>query len=683
MQETAASLDVLRVAAVAGPCSPADLAALTGRSDQEMRQVIAELVRSGEIDERTTAVRFRDPAHRDAIYAELPAPVRASLHHSVGRRLAAQGGPATAVAEHLDSGGGVGEREVVVWLQRAASEVALSDPERAIAYLDRALGRLGPLAHERAWLLAEKVRLLLWVGRIEEAERAANAGLALDPGPATAARLQAGLGEALLLRGRPARALAHLEAALALGGWDADDGGQPTPTADDRRTYARCLAMSASARLWTFDLVRAEDEARRTLDAGARAGDAVACTTALNVRCRLAAFRLELNRAVAFGEEAVRQAGDLPAALRTGPHLYLGLALANADEPGRARELLERGRALCEQLGASWAAPSYANALALSGFFTGDWDRVLDEATTADRLGARTGVQLCSPQIHAICGLIGYHRGDDKAARAAADRAEVELAAPGGDRAGLPYAMWLRALLAEMDGQSETALKLLDAADTGAVSFGVPLVTLWFAPDLVRLALEVGESAVAHRVTERLCGQAPGAGTRSARAVAALCRGQVERDPAALAEAAVGLHAAGRLLDAGRAWEAAGTTYLDTKRSRTQGIRALRGALRAYQQLGAEWHSRRVRAALRAAGARVGATRPRAVPADGTLLTPAEAAVAALVAEGLANAEIAAQLFISKRTVESHVSRIYTKLGITSRVGIARQVVSASGRRDT
>ena len=61
---------------------------------------------------------------------------------------------------------------------------------------------------------------------------------------------------------------------------------------------------------------------------------------------------------------------------------------------------------------------------------------------------------------------------------------------------------------------------------------------------------------------------------------------------------------------------------------------------------------------------------PQTIGSDG-LLTPREHEVSALVAEGLSNAAIAGQLFVSERTVESHVSRIMLKLGVESRVEVA------------
>jgi DNA-binding CsgD family transcriptional regulator len=55
-------------------------------------------------------------------------------------------------------------------------------------------------------------------------------------------------------------------------------------------------------------------------------------------------------------------------------------------------------------------------------------------------------------------------------------------------------------------------------------------------------------------------------------------------------------------------------------------------------------------------------------------LTPTERDVARLVAEGLANNDIAARLFISRRTVQTHLTHVYAKLGINSRVQLAQEV---------
>ncbi|HET9507537.1 MAG TPA: helix-turn-helix transcriptional regulator, partial [Gaiellaceae bacterium] len=95
------------------------------------------------------------------------------------------------------------------------------------------------------------------------------------------------------------------------------------------------------------------------------------------------------------------------------------------------------------------------------------------------------------------------------------------------------------------------------------------------------------------------------------------------------------------------------------KRSAREAIEA---ALAGFEAIGAAAWAERARAALGSIGGR---TR-----ADG--LTPAEPRVAALVAEGRTNREVAAALFLGERTVETHLTHVYAKLGIRSRTELAR-----------
>jgi DNA-binding CsgD family transcriptional regulator len=95
--------------------------------------------------------------------------------------------------------------------------------------------------------------------------------------------------------------------------------------------------------------------------------------------------------------------------------------------------------------------------------------------------------------------------------------------------------------------------------------------------------------------------------------------------------------------------------------------------------LGAAWDVRRADSRLRPLGIRRGSRGPRRRPATGWhALTPTELRVAHLVAEGRSNPDIAAELALSRRTVQSHVSHILAKLGGHSRVDIAREAVHHS-----
>jgi DNA-binding CsgD family transcriptional regulator len=100
----------------------------------------------------------------------------------------------------------------------------------------------------------------------------------------------------------------------------------------------------------------------------------------------------------------------------------------------------------------------------------------------------------------------------------------------------------------------------------------------------------------------------------------------------------------------------------------------LREAREAYGRLGAVWSARRASARLRPYGIRLSS---RGVRSCATLgwdsLSPTEVTIARLVAEGRSNPSIAAELLLSPRTVQTHVSNMLIKLGCPTRVGIARE----------
>jgi DNA-binding CsgD family transcriptional regulator len=103
-------------------------------------------------------------------------------------------------------------------------------------------------------------------------------------------------------------------------------------------------------------------------------------------------------------------------------------------------------------------------------------------------------------------------------------------------------------------------------------------------------------------------------------------------------------------------------------------------ALEYYDDLFAAQRGASARARLRALGARVGTRGPRRRPSTGwEALTGAEQRVALLVAERLSNPEIAERLFVSRRTVETHVSNALAKLGCVSRRELAATVRARSG----
>ena len=102
------------------------------------------------------------------------------------------------------------------------------------------------------------------------------------------------------------------------------------------------------------------------------------------------------------------------------------------------------------------------------------------------------------------------------------------------------------------------------------------------------------------------------------------------------------------------------------------GVDAFSRALELYAGAGATWDARRTRRRLHTLGVRRRVVSTRRPEQGWSAMTDSELAVARLVAEGLTNREVAERLFVSPHTVSGHLRNIFTKLGLKSRVDLAR-----------
>ena len=186
-----------------------------------------------------------------------------------------------------------------------------------------------------------------------------------------------------------------------------------------------------------------------------------------------------------------------------------------------------------------------------------------------------------------------------------------------------------------------------------------------WAPDLIEAYVRAGRPADADRVLAMLARQTDGSGTVCARTALARCRGLVEPDfvpgfTEALAldrERPMPFERARTLLGYGRRLHRAG--------QRAEARERLHEALAGFEHLGAKPWADQARNELRAAGGRLRARSDDATAA--TRLTAQEQRVAAAVARGASNRDIAAELFLAPKTVEFHLRQIYRKIGVGSR----------------
>jgi DNA-binding CsgD family transcriptional regulator len=305
--------------------------------------------------------------------------------------------------------------------------------------------------------------------------------------------------------------------------------------------------------------------------------------------------------------------------------------------------------------------------LAWVEFWGGRWELAADHAEAAYDIAIQYGLEV--PQDHLPIALVALHRGRLELAREHSTRA-LELAE---EQFALhpPQHLAILGLAALWDGDPAAAEEWLVKAETQAatLAWGEPSIR-WWSPDHVELLLELGRVDEAVRILDTWEEDARRLGRDWVLAHATRSRGLVAAagGSAALADSllvqAIALHE--RLGDPygrARALLALGVTRRRERQKRAA-EEALRAALAGFEQLGAAtW----VAKASEQIG-RIGGRRRE----EG--LTAAERRVAVLVAQGRTNREVAAALFLGERTVASHLTHIYAKLGVRSRTELARRL---------
>ena len=281
----------------------------------------------------------------------------------------------------------------------------------------------------------------------------------------------------------------------------------------------------------------------------------------------------------------------------------------------------------------------------------------IELATATGQRGPLAQALTLRARLDAACA-----RSDE--ARAAITQA-LAIAEPAGIEAIVTYAYAARGVLELGSARVEAALAALSEVEQLTERHGLeePTQVPW-APDLVEALVRAGRHDHALEVQRRLAVQARAVGTPGAAALAARCAGLVAADAGDEHFAAALRHHARSpvVFERGRTLLAHGGK-LHRVRRQADARRQLHRALKLFEDLGAEAWAELARSELRAAGGRLRASR------DG--LSPAELRVARAVARGATNREVATELYLSERTVEFHLMRVYRKLGVRSRTQLA------------
>ncbi len=294
------------------------------------------------------------------------------------------------------------------------------------------------------------------------------------------------------------------------------------------------------------------------------------------------------------------------------------------------------------------------------GTFTtwgGDFAAAASVAAEAHALSEATGTRIAPYGAVLLAALRGK-----QAEAVPLIEATIAEAAAGGQGIGVSYARWAAAILYNGLGRHEQELAAAQQAseDTSAV-----YVAMWSLPELIEAAARSGNTPVAAGALNRLAETTQAGATdfgwgMEARSRALLSQGQVAED---LFREAIRRLGRTRLRpELARAHLLYGE-WLRRQNRRADASAQLYSAHQMLTEMGLEAFAERARLELLASGETV---RKRTVETAGKL-TAQEAYIARLARDGRTNQQISAQLFLSARTVEWHLSKIFTKLGISSR----------------
>ncbi len=660
------ALHVLRHASVLGSVfSVADLALVVGRPVTDLVAPLDEGRGAGLLVEADDRLRFRHDLIRDSVYADLPVSVRRELHAHTARVLGAAGRSALQVAAHVTRGATPGDAEAIGWLHRAARESLELEPAVAADLLERARALAGPTSASPQ-LLTDLLMTYVWLGRFEEAESLGKQLIAAD-GMARDAHLpRLFLARAVMSQGRGQEGWTILEPAL-----------RDEEIADDAR--AALFAMGTTLRVVVGDAegarVLGEEGVRLSQRAGDPGDEALNLTT-LGMAERAAGNPRRAVDLASRAVEAVRRARHVKPRVVTLYNLAARLFL-DADRMEEAGSIGQAGRRLMEEHGIVLGQAECHSLQAERLLLVGQWDDAAAEAETTVDLCTTFEAWHAFGMAKSILALVAMSRNELQQAERHVAAARDRLAsAP--DQHGRPWVHWTTGLFLEAQADRHGALRSL--VDAWSDSEGIVSDEATFGPDLVRLAVQLGERRVAKDAAARLEAAAAKADLPRIDGAAMLCRGLVNVDVDALEASVEANRAVARPYELARACELTGDAH-GRRGSNGDGVAHLREGVEIYERLGATRDVARVDASLRALGAHRGRVGPRRRPQTGwESLTPTESSVVQLVADSLRNRDIADRLFISRRTVETHLTHIFRKLEVSSRTEL---VAEASRRRLT
>jgi DNA-binding CsgD family transcriptional regulator len=447
---------------------------------------------------------------------------------------------------------------------------------------------------------------------------------------------------------------------------------------DDARS-ARWLAFRAWARLLESDNVRALADARAALERAERVGDPELVATVIARLGQIEMWAGEVTPGLLERGAALALSEGLPPDYWTNPRFWLARLRIRQ---GRLEEARAMFAVLEDETVARGDEQTRTHVLwyrSILEWFAGNWQFALELASEACGLGEQMRFASNGGWKGRVKALIEADLGLVKEARASAAEGLAEMQQ--GSRNEV-FSLLCVGVLGRLElalGNVQEAGSYLSELPARLISSGLndPTQPIW--ADAIETLVALGEVEQARVYLDTYEQNSRRVKSGWAVACAARCRGQLaaaQGDVAAAFDAfdasLVELDRTPYVFERGRTLLGLGVVRRQAMQKRSARA-ALQQALAIFEQLGARLWAEKARAEL----ARISGRR-----AEGDELTGTEARVAELAAAGRSNKEIAAELFMGVSTVESHLSRVYRKLGVRSRAGLGSRLETAAKAAD-
>jgi DNA-binding CsgD family transcriptional regulator len=642
-------LELLQAQAVLGSSATLEeLAGVLYVSAAAAEETARAATRSGMTRLDGDRLTFVDDFYREVAYGALEEETRRSVHRRAAEVLVTLGAQTSSsrVTEHLLRGAGGRAAQIAVPLREAARRSSALAPAGSARLLADSV--LEDAVTNREQPLLDRAEALVVSGQGREAANLVDTRLGEVRDPLLRAALGTVQIRALVHRADVVGALAAIEETRTRLGVPA--------------TMARELA---ELRCWVLLLDGRVGAALEEAGALGRApGPAppgllatLACSEYLLGRPGRA---LEL---IAEAHRSRNPADRLSGRLTT--LVWPGMFELARRGPPAAQAAVERARRMTVERDAPWSTPFHSFVAGGAAVAAGAWDEAVAELDTGLELAEEQDFGWISTAIGQR-SYIDAHRGRPERALARLDSLRL---------AGLPlqFGMDLPGLadlaVLEALGSTRAATTLARELWSAAPARG-PTWMLALATDVARVAVIGLERGLLERVATQM-EQLHAPEAALAAPVRTLTAGLAHGHGAAAGSAAQALEELGFALAAAYAWEECACLHAAAG-DRERAAAATDRAVSTYEAIGATTDRGRLLARLRALGVRRGPRVKHAGASCGwAALTPTERQVADLVRRGLTNPEIAAHLYVSPRTVQSHVSHILAKLDLRSRVEIA------------